>query len=260
MALHPNMEQYLKGVSPELVKRHELLEQKSPGDGSLLRQIVLGGQDGLVNVLGILLGVAAATSDAYVVIVAGLAATFAESLSMAAVAYTSCRASQDHYKSEYEKEEREIREIPEVEKTEIGLIYMKKGFRGKALASIVKKITSDKKLWLDTMMKEELGLYESGEVEPAREALVVGAASFVGSILPLLPFFFLPVGQASISSVAFSILILFAAGACKAKLTTGVWWKSGFEMALIGGLAAGAGYLVGAAIKVFAPAASFGVA
>ncbi len=45
---------------------------------SALSDIILGGQDGLVNVLGVILGVAAATSDQYIVLVAGLAATFAE--------------------------------------------------------------------------------------------------------------------------------------------------------------------------------------
>ncbi len=58
-----------------------------------LRDIILGGQDGLVNVLGIVLGVAAASGNSRIVLVAGLAATFAESFSMAAVAYTSSIAS-----------------------------------------------------------------------------------------------------------------------------------------------------------------------
>ncbi len=57
-----------------------------------LSDIILGGQDGLVNVLGVILGVAAATADPHIVIVAGLAATFAESVSMGAVAYTSTLA------------------------------------------------------------------------------------------------------------------------------------------------------------------------
>ncbi len=256
MALHPEIEKALSGADAETIRRHEQLEQKGGNSGNLLRQIVLGGQDGLVNVLGILLGVAAATADAYVVIVAGLAATFAESLSMAAVAYTSTRAAQDHYRSEYEKEEREIIELPDVERKEVELIYYKKGFRGKELSALVRKITSNKALWLDTMMKEELGLYESESLNPANEAIVVGAASFAGSFLPILPFLFLSVPLAVPISVVFSLAILFAAGAYKAKVTTGIWWKSGFEMLLIGGLAAISGYAVGAAIKVLMPAAA----
>lgn len=60
-----------------------------------LPDIILGGQDGLVNTLGVILGVAAASRDARLVIAAGLAATFAESISMGAVALTSKMAERD---------------------------------------------------------------------------------------------------------------------------------------------------------------------
>jgi VIT1/CCC1 family predicted Fe2+/Mn2+ transporter len=60
--------------------------------GTWLRDLILGGQDGLVNVLGISLGLSAVSEDVRVLIAAGLAATFAESASMGAVAYTSSLA------------------------------------------------------------------------------------------------------------------------------------------------------------------------
>ncbi|HZY44053.1 MAG TPA: VIT1/CCC1 transporter family protein, partial [Anaerolineae bacterium] len=69
-----------------------------------LSDVILGGQDGLVNVLGVILGVAAASSDPRIVIAAGLAATFAESISMGAVAYTTTMADRDFYLSEIERE------------------------------------------------------------------------------------------------------------------------------------------------------------
>ena len=65
-----------------------------------------------------------------------------------------------------ENEKREMREVPEVEREEIRLIYMKKGFRGRQLEGIVKKICSDDKMWLETMMTEELGLIESKDINP----------------------------------------------------------------------------------------------
>lgn len=77
-----------------------------------LKDIILGEQDGLVNVLGVILGVAAATYEIKIIIVAGLAATFAESISMAAVAYTSTKASLSYYLAEEEREKREIKEDP----------------------------------------------------------------------------------------------------------------------------------------------------
>jgi VIT1/CCC1 family predicted Fe2+/Mn2+ transporter len=86
---------------------------------SALSDVILGGQDGLVNVLGVILGVAAATADAHIVIVAGLAATFAESISMGAVAYTSTMAEADIYASERAREYRHIRRMPELERQEV---------------------------------------------------------------------------------------------------------------------------------------------
>ncbi|HLD12600.1 MAG TPA: VIT1/CCC1 transporter family protein [Candidatus Nanoarchaeia archaeon] len=69
--------------------------------GSLLRDIILGGQDGVVNVLGLVLGVAAATADPRIILIAGLAGGFAESISMAAVAYTSTKAARDFARSRH---------------------------------------------------------------------------------------------------------------------------------------------------------------
>ena len=85
----------------ELKKLHH---EHHSNAGPILSDVILGGQDGLVNVLGIVLGVGIATQDPWIVIVAGLAATFAESLSMAAVAYTSTKASKDFYESEKMRE------------------------------------------------------------------------------------------------------------------------------------------------------------
>ena len=123
--------------------------------GSLLRQVILGGQDGLVNVLGIVLGVAGATSNSGIVLVAGLAATAAESISMAAVAYTSAKAQRDFYYKELEREKWEIKHMREDEVEEIRVIYRKKGFSGKKLEDAVQTIISDENRWLEEMMTSE---------------------------------------------------------------------------------------------------------
>ena len=171
--------------------RQQHVEFHRTGTGLMLRDMILGGQDGLVNVLGIILGVAVATTDVRIVIIAGLVATFAESVSMAAVAYTSTKAEHDFYRREYEREIEEIEQIPEAERREIHDIYYQKGFRGKMLDGIVKKITSNKKIWADTMMSEELHLHNNEQETPLRSAAVVGFAAFVGSLIPLMAFFFI---------------------------------------------------------------------
>src|SRR3989344_2546434 len=126
------------------------------GNGWNLKNVILGGQDGVVNILGLVLGVAAATQNTGIVIISGLASTFAESLSMGAVAYTSSKAAKDYYRSEVAREEREVDTMPQAEIQEIRDIYTKKGFKGQLLEKIVKKITSNKKMRIETMMAEEL--------------------------------------------------------------------------------------------------------
>jgi VIT1/CCC1 family predicted Fe2+/Mn2+ transporter len=217
--------------------------------GARLRDVILGEQDGLVNVLGIIFAVAAATTSSKLVIIAGLGATFAESISMAAVAYTSLKAEKDHYKRELEREKREIEELPEIERKEIRDIYIKKGFRGRLLSQVVRRITSNKRLWLDTMMKEELNLAESSK-SPGKSAALVGFAAVLGSIVPLLPFFFLPVPEGMTASIILSLAVLFITGAIKARITVGNWLKTGIEMALIGIGAAIVGFLIGTGLNM----------
>lgn len=212
--------------------------------GALFKEFILGGQDGLVNVLGVLLGVAIGTGDSRAVIVAGLAATFAESVSMGAVAYTSAKAQADYYESEERKEEEEIETIPNMERKEIRDIYYKRGFRGKLLNDVVKQITSDKKVWKDVMVHEELHL-EKDQISPMKSAIVVFLAALIGSFIPLTAFFFAPLSTAIIYSLIISAIALFITGALEAKITVGSWIKKGFQLMIIGMVAALVGFLVG---------------
>lgn len=217
---------------------------------SALADVVLGGQDGLVNVLGIVLGVAAATQDMRIVLVAGLAATFAESVSMAAVAYTSSLAETAHYESELEREYRHVRIVPAVEKGEVKEIYRQKGFEGELLDQIVEKITADEDVWVGVMMSEEHQLTPTNRRDALRSAIIVGVAAIVGSLIPLVPFFFLPVSNSIWVSLTISALTLFILGVYKAHTTVGSPGKSGLEMAVIGIVSALVGYLVGLVLRV----------
>jgi VIT1/CCC1 family predicted Fe2+/Mn2+ transporter len=210
-----------------------------------LSDVILGGQDGLVNVLGVILGVAAATSETRIVLAAGLAATFAESVSMAAVAFTSKRAEQSFYESERQREFRHIQRAPTVERDEIRRIYASKGFEDPLLAHIVDTITSDPETWVAVMMAEEHQLSPMEAGHPFRSAWIVGVAAIIGSFIPLAPFIVLPVGAGMLTSIAISALTLFAVGVYKARVTVGRAGRSGLEMALIGTLSALVGYGVG---------------
>jgi len=215
-----------------------------------LRDIILGGQDGLVNVLGLLLGIAVASNDLRIILAGGLAATFAESISMAAVAYTYTRAQQSLYEGELAREKREIEETPQEEKEELRDLYRQKGFSGKLLDEVVEKIASDKNVWLDEMMKSELSLSLVETKKAFISSAVVGLAAVVGSLIPMIPFFLLPFAQMSINqaiwwSLIISAIALFILGAYKAQTSIGDWRKSGAEIAIIGTVSALVGYLVG---------------
>ncbi|MBW6473340.1 MAG: VIT1/CCC1 transporter family protein [Anaerolineaceae bacterium] len=215
-----------------------------------LSEIILGGQDGLVNVLGVILGVAAATSDVRVVMVAGLAATFAESISMGAVAYTSTLATADFYESEREREYRHIQNVPNLEKEEVKKIYQAKGFQGNMLNRIVDTITANEDVWVAVMMAEEHKLIPADRSSALKTAIIVGISAIIGSIIPLIPFTFLPIGWSMVASVILTSIVLFIVGAYKAHVTIGKPVRSGFEIALIGTISALAGYVVGALLKV----------
>jgi len=227
------------------------MENHTAGRGTLFRNIILGGQDGVVNVLGIVLGVATATNSTHLILLAGLAATFAESISMAAVAYTSTRAEAEHYQSEVRREIGEMEKTPEREREEIALVYRGKGFSGKLLNQVVDKICSNKKVWLETMMREELHLENPEEImSPFWQGILVGVSAIIGSFVPITPFFFLPVSTAISVSLSASLGLLFLAGAYKSHLTSGRWLRGGMELMIIGGTAASAGYIVGLVFQV----------
>jgi vacuolar iron transporter family protein len=217
---------------------------------SNLSDVILGGQDGLVNVLGVILGVAAATHDPRIVLVAGLAATFAESVSMGAVAYTSTLAESDFYESERNREYRHIRQVPHLERSEIQKMYEGKGFEGELLDHIVNTITANEDVWVAVMMAEEHQLQPTNRRHAVRSAFVVGLSAIIGSLIPLAPFVFLPVDISMLVSVGITALVLFGVGAYKAQRTVGHPAKSGVEMAIIGTISALVGYAVGMLFKV----------
>jgi len=215
-----------------------------------LSDFILGAQDGLVNVLGVVLGIAAATNDARVVLVAGLATAFAESISMGAVAFTTTLADADLYQSEREREYRHIKEAPNLEIKEIRDIYARKGFKGKLLNRIVETITTNQDVWVAVMMAEEHKLAPIDRKTAFRAAWVVGISAIIGSLIPVAPFLFLSVAASMWASALITALTLFAIGAYKARMTVGKPLRSGLEMMIIGTLSAAAGYLVGIILKV----------
>ena len=210
-----------------------------------LRDVILGGQDGLVNILGIILGVIAAGGSDNVLLVTGLAAAITESISMAAVGYTSSTSERDFYRSEEAREAAEIETTPDAEAQEIRDIYAAKGFTGALLESVVDTITANRDTWLATMMDEELHIQPVPARDTMRTAVVIGVATLIGHLIPLVPFFVLPRTPAVVVAIALSAGALFAVGAYTAVSLVGDWRRAGLRFVAIGLGAAAIGFLVG---------------
>jgi predicted membrane protein (TIGR00267 family) len=210
-----------------------------------LRDVILGGQDGLVNILGIILGVIAGGGSNTVLLATGFAAAITESISMGAVGYTSSLSERDYYRAERDREQAEIDATPDAERREVRSIYAAKGFTGELLDRVVETITRNRGSWLDTMMNEELHLQPVGTADIARSSVVITVATLIGHLIPLLPFLWLARTPALILAIALSAAVLFAVGVYSAVTLVGDWRKNGVKMVAIGLGAAAVGFAVG---------------
>ena len=226
--------------NPSTLPTHE---QNSTNNS--LRDVILGGQDGLVNMLGIALGVVAGGGSNHVLVVTGIAASITESISMGAVAYTSFGSDRDFYLAQKKREQRHISSWPEEEREEIREIYAGKGFRGQLLDDVVSTITSNRESWVNTMMDEELHLQPVEQQSLIRSAVIVTVATLIGHVIPLVPFMIVTGTRAIIAAIALSAVALFAVGVYSAKTLIGDWRKSGLQMMAIGLGAAALGFLIG---------------
>ena len=214
------------------------------GQTNWLRDVILGGQDGLVNILGIILGVIAGGGSTTVLLATGFAAAITESISMGAVGYTSSVAERDYYRAQQAREEAEIDTVPEVERQEIRDIYAAKGFEGDLLEQVVDTITARRDVWLATMMDEELHLQPVDTPAILRTAVVITIATLIGHLIPLAPFLALTRTTALVVAIVLSAMVLFGVGAYSARTLVGDWRRSGLQMVMIGLGAAAIGFLI----------------
>ena len=219
-------------------------------ESSYVRDLVFGFGDGLNTSLGIVAGVGGAVIAADVVILAALIGMFTGAKAMAVQNYLAVKSQKEVLESEIKREEFEIEHLPEKERQEIEDIYRSKGFRGDELKRIVDKITSDKQVWLNTMLTEELGLNLEIVGSPLKGALAMFGAFLLGGILPILPYFVVKSGSLSSMTaiwiaIALSVTSSFIIGAIKSRMAKKNWLKGGIEMAGLGTGIALVGYGIG---------------
>jgi VIT1/CCC1 family predicted Fe2+/Mn2+ transporter len=214
-------------------------------EGRAIREVIYGATDGLVTSLGFVIGVFGALQEGRIILITGIAGASAGALSMGFSAYISSKSQREFFLAEIERERREMREMPDKEKEEVRKIYRAKGFQGDELEMVVRRITANPKVWLRTMMEEELGLVATSFDTPWLVGGITAASYLMAAFLPIIPYAVTPPSVAFPWSVGISIAALFALGAGKTRLTRTPLLKSGLELVAIGLVSALVGYGIG---------------
>lgn len=218
-----------------------------------LRDMVFGVNDGLVSITGLVVGVTASHMAPHAIVLAGLAALSAAAVAMALGAYLSTAAHNEYCRAEWNRELREVREEPDEERRESEDILRQKGFDAAEAAAYTRHLMRHEALWVDFMMKEELGLTTAALESPWSSALVMGLAVIAGSLPPLVPFVFIPhPALALVWAIGLAVVSAFVLGTVKGSVTRGSWWKSGTQFVLVALAAVVAGLLAGHVLGLLA--------
>lgn len=212
-----------------------------------LGDAVLGAIDGCVTTFAVVAGAVGAGFSANVVIILGLANLIADGFSMAVSNFLNAKSRIEEVEKARRDELRHIEQIPDGEREEIRQIFAAKGFEGEVLEKIVGVITSDHKLWVDTMLVEEHGLRLEGP-DPRRAGLATFLAFGAVGLLPLIPFLIPGAESAADRFFASSVLtaVAFSAvGIVKGRVLERPILRSGAETLLIGSAAAALAYGIG---------------
>lgn len=228
--------------------------ERHGGAGSrYLGQMVYGGLDGIVTTFAVVSGVAGAQLGTPVILILGLANLFADGFSMATGSYLSTKSEQEYYRKEWRREAWEVEHFPEGERAELIEEYRHRGYTDEEARQLVEIQSREPKRWVKAMMIDELGMLED-ESKPILNALATFGAFVVAGSLPLIVYFlgqaFTIPGEARFPiAMGLSGLALFGLGAAKVMVTKLNPIRSGLEMLIVGGLAAGVAYVVGALLK-----------
>jgi VIT1/CCC1 family predicted Fe2+/Mn2+ transporter len=198
-------------------------------------------------VFGIVAGVSGATGGSSFVLTAGLSGAVASALSMATGAFLASRSQAEVVAANVAQERREIEEHPEEEKQELSLFYQLKGLDAAFADQLADKLAEDPDAMLKVLATEELGGTEAGG-NAAQSAVAAGVSTFLGAMVPVIPFFFLRGTVAVLVAAAVSLIAHFLVGAAKSLFTLRTWWAAGLEMTAAGVIVGGATYVLGLVI------------
>ena len=210
---------------------------------------IYGANDGLAAVFGIVAGVSGATGGSSFVLTAGLFGAIASGLSMATGAFLAERSESEVAAANVERERQEIIEHPEEEKEEVSLFYQLKGIDKVSADRLADQLGDNADALLKVHGPEELGGLESG-ANPTQSAIAAGISTFVGAMVPVVPFFWLRGTQGVVTAAVVSLIAHFLVGAAKSLFTLRTWWSAGLEMTVAGVIVGAVTFAIGLLVKV----------
>ena len=183
-----------------------------------IREVVFGAQDGILSTVALVTSVAVALDSHTAVLVAGLAAAAAGTISMATGAFLGSRAEQDVQRAEIAREAREIEEKPAEELAELVVIFQREGRTYEESRRMAEEIAEDKDLWIRTLVEKELGISPDETTSPIKDAGVMGLSFLVAASVPIIPHILLTGTSAIWVSIASALVGLFVLGSFKGRI------------------------------------------
>jgi VIT1/CCC1 family predicted Fe2+/Mn2+ transporter len=218
--------------------------------GETVRDVVIGMSDGLTVPFALAAGLSGTVASSGIIVTAGLAEVVAGSIAMGLGGYLAARSDAEHYASERARERREVEEIPDVETAEVGVVFRGYGLTDEEVAPIVRALRARPEAWVDFMMRFELGLEEPNPRRALISALTIAGAYMVGGLIPLAPYMLIATAKAALNtSVLITLVALLIFGYVKGRFTGARPFRSAFQTAMIGGLAAAAAFGIARAIS-----------
>ena len=204
---------------------------------------VLGANDGIVSIAGLVVGVAASGAGTVAVLASGVAGVVAGAMSMAAGEYVSVQSQADTERADLDKERRELAEDPASELFELTGIYTRRGLSPDLARQVAEQLTAHDAL--GSHARDELGITETLRARPLQAALASAAAFVAGALLPIAAVLFAPAGWLQVTIVIATLMALAGSGAVAAWAGGAPPSRGAARVAFWGALAMGAAALIG---------------
>lgn len=148
-----------------------------------LRAGVLGGNDGIVSIAGLVVGVAGATQELSVIATAGIAGLVAGALSMAVGEYISVSTQRDAERAYIKKEKKQLKTDPEGALKQLASAYEDRGLSSKTALVVAKELT--KKNAIGAHLQVEFGIDEDDLTNPWHAGIASAVSFTLGGLIPI---------------------------------------------------------------------------